>query len=262
MSENMEVWDALRTPPKEALKKIKGGRLSGMTDISPQWRYKAMTEQFGMCGVGWKYEVVRVFTEAGSDEQVFAFAEVLLFVRLPILGTALDDCAWSDPIPGLGGSMLVAMESKGLYSSDEAFKMAITDALSVAMKMLGVGADIYMGMADGKYADKGTIEPKSGTVGKVEGKADPTKDEIVKKILNICMTIGDGDTEQAGGILYELTHWDEDGEVKREGTRKGNDLRKPIYTLGALKVVYGKAKTALEDRKKSGGVDEKPDVPF
>ena len=28
-----EKWDAVRTPPPDALKKIKGGRLSGMTDI-------------------------------------------------------------------------------------------------------------------------------------------------------------------------------------------------------------------------------------
>ena len=48
----------------------------------------------------------------------------------------------------------MAKESKGLYSSDEGYKMAVTDALSVAMKSLGVAADIYAGKWDGsKYAD-------------------------------------------------------------------------------------------------------------
>ena len=51
---NMEVWNAIKQPPPEALKMITGGRLAGKTDINPQWRYQSMTEQFGMCGVGWK----------------------------------------------------------------------------------------------------------------------------------------------------------------------------------------------------------------
>ncbi len=262
MSDNMKVWNALKTPPPEALKKIEGGRLKGMIDISPQWRYKAMTEQFGMCGVGWKYEVVRVFSEPGSDEQVFAFAEVLLYVQAPHSG---DDYRWSDPIPGLGGSMLIAKEKAGPHSSDEAYKMAITDALSVAMKMLGVGADVYMGMMDGKHtppAGKPADKPKDKPAD------DPgEKLALVIKIGNICMEIAEGDEAQAGGVLYDLTHWvDDDGKVKRQGTRKGNDLKK--YTEVALKTVYGKAKTAKATWEKAHGEPvEKPseddsDVPF
>jgi hypothetical protein len=41
--------------------------------------------------------------------------------------------------------MLIVQESAGLHTSDEAYKMATTDALSVAMKQLGVAADIYLG---------------------------------------------------------------------------------------------------------------------
>jgi len=145
---NLFIWDALKRPPKEALKQIRGGRLKGMTDINPQWRYEIATEQFGPCGTGWKYEVKRLWTEPGSDGQVFAFAEVNLFY-MTMPGT------WSEPIPGIGGSMLVAKESSGLHSSDEAFKMCVTDALSTALKMLGVASDIYRGMWDGtKYKEK------------------------------------------------------------------------------------------------------------
>ena len=50
---------------------------------------------------------------------------------------------WSDAIQGTGGSSEVSMESKGAYVSDECYKMALTDALSVAMKALGVAADVY-----------------------------------------------------------------------------------------------------------------------
>jgi len=127
MSDNLSIYNALKQPPKEALRAIQGGRLAGKTDINPQWRYKALTEQFGPCGIGWKYEITRVFSEPASEGQVFAFAEVQLFIKQE---------EWSDPIPGYGGSMLVEKEKAGLHSSDEGYKMAITDALSAAMKMI------------------------------------------------------------------------------------------------------------------------------
>jgi hypothetical protein len=141
--EGKQLWDKLARPPKRALKQISGGRLKGMTDVNPQWRYEIMTEVFGPCGIGWTYEVVRLWTEDGPQGQVFAFAEILLRVK---------DEEWSAPIPGVGGNMLVVMEKAGLHANDEAYKMAITDALSVAMKSLGVAADIYAGLWDGsKY---------------------------------------------------------------------------------------------------------------
>lgn len=146
MGENLKVWNAVKQPPPEVLREIKGGRLKGKTDISPQWRYRVMTETFGVCGFGWKYTVDRLWTEAGSFDQVLAFAQVSVYVKV--------DDKWSDAIPGQGGSMLIEKESSGLYSSDEGYKMAITDALSVAFKVLGVAADVYMGMWDGtKYAN-------------------------------------------------------------------------------------------------------------
>ena len=150
---NLEIWDALKQPPPEALKLIQGGRIKGKTDINPQWRYKAMTEQFGVCGFGWKYTVEKLWLEPVGDE-ICAFAQVSLFIM---------EEHWSEAIPGIGGSMLVAKESKWPYVSDECYKMAITDALSVAMKMIGVAADIYAGLFDGsKYSretSKSTTTP-------------------------------------------------------------------------------------------------------
>ena len=161
--DNLEVWNKLNQPPKTALRTIVAGRLKGKTDINPQWRYQAMTEQFGMCGVGWRYDALRVWAEPATDGQVFAFAEISLQVK--------QGDTWSEGIPGIGGSMLVTKESSGLHSSDEGYKMAITDALSVAMKMLGVAADVYAGLWDGtKY----TNAPQ-----KEEGKA-PQKEPVQK----------------------------------------------------------------------------------
>lgn len=152
---SMEYWNALKQPPPSALKTITGGRLSGMTDIKPQWRYQAMTEQFGMCGIGWKYIIDRQWVEE-SDGQKMAFCNVDLFVKV--------DGEWSDAIPGTGGSMIVSKEKSGLHASDEGFKMALTDALSVAMTRIGVASDIYMGNWNGlKYKSEQMNTPIDDT---------------------------------------------------------------------------------------------------
>lgn len=134
VNENLRYYDELRKVPKEALKTIAAGRLKGMSDINPMWRIQAMTDTFGPCGIGWKYEIVKQWNEAYGQE-IATFCNVNLYIKV--------DNAWSDPIPGTGGSTFVAVESRGPRMSDECFKMALTDALSVAMKALGVAADVY-----------------------------------------------------------------------------------------------------------------------
>jgi hypothetical protein len=144
MEQGIDLYNALSRPPKEALKAIEGGRLKGKSSISPQWRYKVMTEKFGLCGFGWRYTIDRVWPEQGADGQVFAWAQVSVQIR--------DGENWSDPIPGIGGNYLVEKESKGLHSNDEGYKMAVTDALGTALKVIGVASSIYMDEWDGdKY---------------------------------------------------------------------------------------------------------------
>ena len=135
MKDNLTIYNTVRNPPKEALKPIKGGRLSGYTDINPMWRIKALTEQFGVCGIGWKYTITKQWTEQGANGEVAAFTNIDLYIKV--------NGEWSDAIPGTGGSSFIAKEKNGLYTSDECFKMSLTDAISVACKSLGFAADIY-----------------------------------------------------------------------------------------------------------------------
>lgn len=151
MSKNMELYEKVRSVPKEAIKEIKGGRLKGMSDINPMWRIKLLTELFGICGIGWKIEIVDRRLEHGSADQIACFVDINLYIKA--------DGAWSDPIPGMGGSSFVTKESSGLYTSDECFKMAYTDAISVACKSLGFAADVYFANDRTKYT-KQEDEPK------------------------------------------------------------------------------------------------------
>lgn len=140
---NLDIYDAVRTVPDSAQKPIGAGRLKGKTDINPMWRIKALTEQFGPCGIGWKYVITDKRLEAGAGGEIAAFLDIDLFVKV---------CGeWSEAIPGTGGSAFVANERNGPYTSDECFKMALTDAISVACKALGFGADIYWAADATKY---------------------------------------------------------------------------------------------------------------
>jgi hypothetical protein len=139
--ENLEIYEKLATVPEHAQKEIRGGRLKGMTDIKPMWRIERMTEVFGPCGVGWKTVIKNKEIIEGADGEKVAIVDIDLFVKI--------DGKWSDAIEGTGGSSFVAKENKGLYTSDECFKMAYTDAISVACKSLGLGASVYWG--DSKY---------------------------------------------------------------------------------------------------------------
>ena len=141
--EKMDIYNRVRSVPDEAKKAISAGRLKGMTDINPMWRIKKLTEEFGPCGIGWWTKVTDRWTETVGDETC-AFVDLELYIKVG------DE--WSKPITGSGGSKLATKERSGVYVSDECYKMAETDALSVACKKLGIGADVYFSADRTKYS--------------------------------------------------------------------------------------------------------------
>lgn len=157
---NLELYDKFRQVPETAKKNIGGGRLKGMTDINPMWRIKTLTEEFGICGFGWYYEITDKWIETSmAKDEITANVKINLYVK--------RDNEWSKPIVGIGGSMLVANERNGLYVNDECYKMALTDAISVACKSLGIGADVYWNKDNTKYNDgkkDQAIAPKEKTL--------------------------------------------------------------------------------------------------
>lgn len=145
---NLELWNQVCEVPESAKKTITGGRLSGKTDINPMWRIKVLTEKFGLCGIGWKYQITDKCLKPGADGVIAAFMDVLVYVKV--------DGEWSEGIPGTGGNKFVYKEKSGMYTSDECFKMCLTDAISVACKALGIGANVYWEKGKTKYTAKDT----------------------------------------------------------------------------------------------------------
>lgn len=166
--DNMRIYNRVRAVPKEAIKPITAGRLKGMSDINPLWRIQTLTELFGPCGQGWKYIITRREFVPGANDECACFVDIDLYYRL-------EDGSWSEAVPGTGGSSYIANERNGLYTSDEAGKMALTDALSVACKALGIGADVYWAAGRSKYSP-GTEPVKPAK--KVSVKCESCKREI------------------------------------------------------------------------------------
>ena len=64
----MEKYNRLATPPADATKAIEAGRLKGKTDINPQWKIEAMTKEYGECGRGWWFDIVKENVVPLNDE--------------------------------------------------------------------------------------------------------------------------------------------------------------------------------------------------
>ncbi len=148
---NLSIYERMRSVPAEAKKAIEAGRLKGKSDINPMWRIKKLTEVFGPVGFGWYTEVIKTWTEVDENSDVAVFVDINLFVK--------KDGEWSKPIYGNGGNKLISHErnyENGTqvlvpYLDDDAYKKAYTDAISVAAKALGVGADVYFEKDVTKY---------------------------------------------------------------------------------------------------------------
>ena len=210
--DNMKIYDKVREVPKEAQKKINGGRMNGKTDINPMWRIRALTENFGPCGIGWYYDITNKWLEPGSDGEVAAFVEIALYIK--------EDGEWSKPIIGIGGNSFVTKERSGFYTSDECYKMALTDAISVACKALGFGADIYWETDPTKYDRFKPAAKKEDTEEPKEYKCCDCGKEFA------AFTDKSGKTWSAGQVYHMAESSNTDGKARcrdcavKAGTRK------------------------------------------
>lgn len=147
MSDNMELWNKLgKTDPAATKGFVRGGGFRG-TAIKPMWSFKRMTEEFGPCGIGWGIEQP-TFQTVASGNDVLVYCTVSIWYK-----------SGGNVVFGVGGDLAV----KAGKPDDEAFKKAFTDAVTNALKLIGVGADVHMGLFDdskyvnemkAEYADK------------------------------------------------------------------------------------------------------------
>lgn len=172
------LWDALgKTDPRHTKPFNRSGGFRG-TALKPMWAIKRLTEQFGPVGKGWGYDKPTFqVVEAGGEILVYSIVGAWI-------GDNLDSQGEPVRFYGVGGDKVLTKRQSGLFSDDEAFKKAFTDALMNAFKHLGIGADIHLGQFDdSKYvqdlhdeierAEQEASQPaKRGLDGPITSKAD------------------------------------------------------------------------------------------
>lgn len=181
-SDNLHIYKQVSSVPEDAQKPFESSWGKTLTEINGMWRIQKLTELFGPCGEGW-------FTEVTRQERVdFPNGEVCVFTDINLYLKDTKTGRWSKPIRGTGGNRLVLKNADGLFIDDEAYKKAYTDALGIACKALGFGADIYWGRNDSKY-DSGTATTASPSAkesdSKPETAASPQKTETTESVKGL-----------------------------------------------------------------------------
>ena len=144
MTDNTKLWtDISKTDPKHTKDFNRGGGFKG-TSINPTYNNKRLTEQFGMCGIGWGFDIVKEeYVEGGwitdKDREIIHVIQIdFWFFRGEKKGI----------IPSKGQTTFVGKNKFGVFTDEEAPKKSLTDAITKAASYLGFGADIFMGMYD------------------------------------------------------------------------------------------------------------------
>lgn len=155
---NTRIWDALsKTDPKHTKPFKRSGGFQG-TAIKPIWLTKRLTAHFGPAGTGWGMSEPS-FQVVPAGEEILVFCTVALWY---------EDT--SHVVYGVGGDKVMGKNKYGAFTNDEAFKASYTDALSNAMKQIGVGADIHMGLfEDEKYVRETAREFANSNTPSVDG---------------------------------------------------------------------------------------------
>lgn len=166
MTSNTELWDKLgKTDPAHTKTFKRAGGFSG-TAIKPMWSYRRMTEEFGPCGKGWGISEPS-FQVVPTGETVLVFCTVSVWYEKR-----------EQSVFGVGGDMAAGKRGQHSMVDDEAFKKAFTDAVTNALKLIGVGADVHMGMFDdNKYVN--TMAKEFSEAAKPEAKLSDIDAELL-----------------------------------------------------------------------------------
>ena len=199
-AEKTALWDRLgRTDPKHTKPFQRAGGFKG-TAIKPIYSIRRMTEEYGPCGVGWGIGEPTFQTVEGPE------GEVLVYCTVSIWHGEREHIVF-----GVGGDKAVIKQASGLRSDDEAFKKAFTDAVTNALKSIGMSADIHMGLFDdSKYVNELRQEFAAS------GPDTSVSEDSKRQFLEECEKKIDGfDDEDRDGIL-RWWHSDEQRKARRD----------------------------------------------
>jgi hypothetical protein len=204
---NQDQIQALRSSfPPEALS-ADTSRGFELTSIKAAFVIERLNEVFGPCGIGWRYVHSRFEEVETGNGRVEVVTEVAFQYRFH----ATNDCVgcdpvvwdaqtgdwafrtgasnhdWSEPILACGGKSL----GKGGAVITDARKSAVTDGLTKAASMIGVGHEVFKGQVrvgrrggngrDGQQADATAFWSLFNAQGKAAGMSMEAAKELAGK---------------------------------------------------------------------------------
>jgi hypothetical protein len=159
---NQDQVQALRSPfPDEALSEDVS-RGFPLTSIAAAYVLERLGDVFGPCGIGWRYAHTPFDEVETGNGRVEVVTEVALQYRFkptndcvgcdPVMWNAqagdwtfragASNHDWSEPIFACGGHAV----GKGGVPLTDARKSAVTDGLTKAASMIGVGHEVFKGL--------------------------------------------------------------------------------------------------------------------
>ncbi len=167
---NDAIWlDLMKTDPAHTKKVSQGGRQ--FTTVDAYHQFQRMTEKFGPVGEGWGWTVQEQSTLGSA-----VWVRILFWWTLPDSSDPLSQNSYQT----YGGARWQTKEGKD-FDPDEAYKKALTDALTKAMSYLGMNADIFQGMFDdNKYVQQRAQEAKKESAQKTKEQKEQAKTEAEK----------------------------------------------------------------------------------
>ena len=199
---NQDQLQAIKAPfPPEALSSDTS-RGFELTSIKAAFVIERLNDVFGPCGIGWRYvhcpfEVLD--TGNGRREIVTEVALQYRFVPASdCVGTGPVDwsagwvvraseisTSWSEPILACGGKTV----GKGGSAFTDARKSAVTDGLTKAASMIGVGHQVFKGLVrlgggNGRRPGNGADSTAFWSLYRKEGKEAGVSLDVAKGLAN------------------------------------------------------------------------------
>ena len=156
---NMRIWDAV---PKTDRSYTQNANVDGnrQTAVSGLYMVKLATEVLGPIGEGWGFSVVEerfdntapMVVKAGNDKEMPVYMMdngAIVWEQVHTLKLRLWHGAKENTVEQYGHTPYRYMTKTGkVYCDKEYAKKSLTDALKKCLSLLGICADVYMGMFD------------------------------------------------------------------------------------------------------------------
>ena len=151
-NKNLEIWNKGRTPDSKYVKAFNKSGFKGSA-INPTWVAQKLTEIFGPAGQGWGFNVLdEKYVEGGPTKNNPEITTIIHVIRGQLWTRNEGEVTKEFGPEQYGQTTFVGAYSSGPFTDEEAPKKSVTDCLTKCASLLGIGADIHLGLwDDNKY---------------------------------------------------------------------------------------------------------------